>query len=957
MALHQQAPFAPGARVVVRDTEWLVRSVDRSSTGGQALTCVGLSELVRDKEAIFLTDLEARRRPIQILHPADTTLVSDTSHAYQDSLLYLESLLRQTPPTGKTITIGHQAAMDPVPYQLEPTLQALEQTRQRILIADAVGLGKTLEAGVLLSELIRRGRGKRILVVTMKSMLTQFQKELWTRFAIPLTRLDSIGLQRVRSRIPTNHNPFYHFDKSIISVDTLKQDNEFKVHLEKAKWDVIVIDEAQNVAERGHSRTQRARLAKLLARQSDSLIMLSATPHDGRAQSFASLMNMLDPTAIADPEHYGPDDIQGLFIRRFKKDIQHQVQGAFQERRISTSHIPASTEEEAAYDSLVGLELHTRRGTGSGAQLFKITLEKALFSSPAACLETIDARLKRLAKGETSSNPEADTQALNHLRDRVAAITPAAFSRFNALVRLLTDASSELYWTGRNPQDRLVLFTERIATLDFLQAHLPDRLGLASKHVAVLHGGLSDIEQQQVVEEFGREESPVRLLLASDVASEGINLHYLSHRLIHFDIPWSLMVFQQRNGRIDRYGQEAVPRIHYLLTQSQTPKIHGDMRILELLVRKDEEATKNIGDPSALMGVYDIDAEEATTAVALEQGQSAEEFEAQSLSATTGEDLDLLAFLEQGQQSTPEPAVQDHVAPMPSLFPSDFDYMSTALQALGRDHNWQFETDTASRIISLDVPDDLGHRFRFLPRDVQPRDNRLTLTEDKTVMQEEIKRCRKDEEAWPRLHYLWPLHPAAQWINDRVQTRFNRHEAPVLTLPHLEPGELVYLLTGIIPNRKGQPLIQEWFAITVHKGKLRETVSLDAVLERTGLATATFANPGDVPINPEAQTLLPDVVHTAQEWMRQRQHAFEGDLNPRLSAQLQRLEELKDRHKQTIQRHLEEQNIAAALKNRRRDEREREVETLFAEYMEWVEQTMSTEEHAYIKVAAVLQGH
>jgi len=197
-------------------------------------------------------------------------------------------------------------------FQLDPAIQALKQPRQRILIADAVGLGKTLEAGVLLSELMRRGKGKRILVVAVKSMLTQFQKEMWSRFTIPLTRLDSLGIQRIRSYIPTNQNPFYYYDKAIISIDTLKQDAEYRTYLENAYWDIIVIDEAHNVAERGTSSSMRARLARLLAQRSDTLIMLSATPHDGKARSFASLMNMLDPTAIANPDDYSKEDIKGL---------------------------------------------------------------------------------------------------------------------------------------------------------------------------------------------------------------------------------------------------------------------------------------------------------------------------------------------------------------------------------------------------------------------------------------------------------------------------------------------------------------------------------------------------------------------------------------------------------------------------------------------------------------------
>jgi superfamily II DNA or RNA helicase len=137
-------------------------------------------------------------------------------------------------------------------------------------------------------------------VVTQKSMLTQFQKEFWNRFTIPLVRLDSVGLARVRSRIPPNHNPFYYYDRTIISVDTLKGDLEYRTYLEKAQWDIILIDECHNVADRG-TGSQRARLAKLLASRSDTLIMLSATPHDGRARSFASLVNMWAPPPSPTP--------------------------------------------------------------------------------------------------------------------------------------------------------------------------------------------------------------------------------------------------------------------------------------------------------------------------------------------------------------------------------------------------------------------------------------------------------------------------------------------------------------------------------------------------------------------------------------------------------------------------------------------------------------------------------
>jgi hypothetical protein len=404
--------------------------------------------------------------------------------------------------------------------------------------------------------------------------------------------------------------------------------------------------------------------------------------------------------------------------------------------------------------------------------------------------------------------------------------------------------------------------------------------------VALLHGRLSDIDQQRVVEDFGREESPLRLLFASDVASESINLHYLSHRLVHFDIPWSLMVFQQRNGRIDRYGQEQTPLIHYLLIQSQNTKIKGDMRILEMLIQKDEEATKNIGDPSALMGVYDIDAEEAKTAAALEQGQSAEEFEAQVLSADHDEGLDLLSFLEQGQGASEEQASSQCISRMPTLFEDDFAYARKALTKLSQDQDLNLDIDSEQRVLQISVPDDLAFRFRFLPREIQPENGLLKFTDDRQTMQDEIKCCRKDEQAWPRLHYLWPLHPAMQWLSDRVQTSFSRHQAPVLTVPTLQEGETIYLLTGIIPNRKGQPLIQKWFGVTVIQGALQDIQPLETILERTGLGERTFSNPGDLKISEQAEKLLPDVVQKAQEWMKKVRTSFENELNPQLNEHL-----------------------------------------------------------------------
>ena len=401
----------------------------------------------------------------------------------------------------------------------------------------------------------------------------QFQKELWNRFTIPLVRLDSNRIQKIRVNLPSNYNPFFYYDKTIVSIDTLKRDVEYRTHLENAYWDIIVIDEAQNVASRGDKQAQRSKLAKLLAGRSDTMIMLSATPHDGKARSFASLMNMLDPTAIANSDDYKADDIKGLFVRRFKKDIRDEVGGAFLERKVEMQKCQASPVEENVFELFAKLSLQMDENRKGGAgQLFKTTLEKSLFSSPAACHKTVENRLKTLYKKYPDGKMK-DIASLENLKKALESITSKDFSRYQELLRLLN--SSEYAWSPANTEDRLVIFTERIETVKYLVQNLRNDLKLSDKQVIGISGEMSDVEQQEIVENFGRTESPVRILVASDVASEGLNLHHLSHRMIHFDIPWSLLVFQQRNGRIDRYGQLLRPDIRYMLIESMNEKTNA----------------------------------------------------------------------------------------------------------------------------------------------------------------------------------------------------------------------------------------------------------------------------------------------------------------------------------------------------------------------------------------------
>jgi SNF2 family DNA or RNA helicase len=981
--------FAPGARAVIRDEEWLIRRVDSSTDGGWLLTCDGISDLVRGQSALFLTALEDK---IEVLDPATTALVPDGSPTYNATLLYLESKRRRSVANDDQIHLGHRGVMNLVPYQLDPALQALRQPRARILIADAVGLGKTLEAGVLATELIQRGRGKRILVVTQKAMLTQFQKEWWSRFSIPLVRLDSVGLARVRNRIPANHNPFNHFDRSIISIDTLKSNLEYRNYLENAWWDIIVIDECHNVAARaGESGvSRRAKLARLLATRSDTLMLLSATPHDGSARSFASLMALLDPTAISDPDDYSPDDFKskGLVVRRFKKDIKDQVAADFQERTTTCLRQPASAQEEAVYRALLAVQF-TQGGehrAGKQQELQRVGMQKGLFSSPAAALESTNKRVQLLQAKTSPTDDEAnEVQGLQELADALKVITTDGtaqpFSKYQRLLGHLR--STEFGWQKTDAGDRLVIFSERIETLRWLQNQLAEDLKLKANQIELLHGQMADTEQQELVERFGRLDDPLRVLLCSDVASEGLNLHYFCHRLVHFDMSWSLMVFQQRNGRVDRYGQKHQPKIVYLFTEAATDKIRGDLRILEILEKKDEQATSNLGDPSAFLNVFDADKESEKVAAFMADGLTPEQVEI-TMDATAASDDDneadsMMKLFGASWLGSAEPADAaptgsagvsaaghtgnslSHITEPVSLFKTDYQYAQTALKQINQPEILcQWTAHDAEQIIAITAPADLQDRLRQLPREAQAPNDLYALCADPVRMAASIETARQakaEDDTWPKLHYLWPQHPVLEWLGDRVLNHFPRHSAPVVQNHKLHPCEQAFVLMSLVPNCKGQPLLVEWqVACRIGNAGAFTLEPFATFSQRAGLQSGGLPNRGTSEAlaapTQVLQAALPDAVATMRTHMLQLQGDFAAQSSLRLRDTLQNLEQLQKR--QIVQLELRLESQIETVKRSRFEHRSRQIGRVFDDYREWVKDTLTTEPQPWIQVLAAL---
>ncbi|MDO5310073.1 MAG: DEAD/DEAH box helicase [Planctomycetia bacterium] len=1040
--------YAAGMRVMIRDEEWMIRSVHTESLQYideqnrecvrqyEALTCLGLSGMVKNRTAVFLTDIDTPT-PVD---PKSTRLVPDDSSNFRRARLFLESQWRRVIPTDAKIHVAHSAAMDELPYQFVPAARALRRPRQRILIADAVGLGKTLEAGALLSELIARGKGRRILVLTVKSMTAQFQRELWNRFAIPLVRLDSERISRIARELPSSYNPFNYYDKTIVSIDTLKRDERYRVYLENAYWDVIVIDEAQNVAQRSRHAAQRAKLAQLLASRSDSMIMLSATPHDGRAESFASLMNILEPTAIANPTDYGPEQIADLCVRRFKKDVKDQIAASSQERVVSIQEFQASEEEETAYETLQALELNMdakRKGLKNRGFLFQTSLAKAMFSSPFACLSAINARLDRIQKREDSASQQ-DRDELRELRVDVLRIVggnaPAEllddrvdtqklihsnlgkqlnlehFTRYQALLELL---NSKSYGWTRAKDDRVVIFTESIPTMKFLACALRADLRLDPDEICTISGSDSDTRQFEIIGDFGNGNSKLRVLIASDVASEGLNLHYQCHRLIHFDVPWSLMVFQQRNGRIDRYGQTQKPDIRFMFQTCKCEKIHKDSRILKILIAKEEKAYKNIGDPSLIMGKFNQEGEELVVARAMEENVEPETLDAALDRAPEVEDdiFDILdlnpgAELEDDAAESPEESFaldaeeddaavdsnahgaslrqvdrtedimrqsqalrQDDVPEFAkeSTLMGDCLYLQKALQTINSTIITQDEKKIQSELdedgtLHVTITPELSRRVvQLLPEEAQvndKEDSMLHLVEDKVKMLESIRQSvntSHNKFNWPKFQYLWRLHPIFDWVNEKCSLLFNRGEAPILTLAQkLAPGELYFIVAGTIANRRSIPMIDRLFALRYMNGQFAQAQDFAQVAKSLGLNEENLPNIGAASNEAiaRAQALLPEAIDRTTALLTAEAQDYNKRIQSQISVEVKKIERLAQERDQWWDK---------LSKQGKDDKLLREfafVEGLYQDLEKYVNETMTIDASSpYVRVIAALQGN
>ncbi|TVL91037.1 DEAD/DEAH box helicase [Streptomyces sp. SAJ15] len=955
--------FAPGAQVRIRDEQWLVKSV-AESRDGLMVKVSGVSSFVRGTDAVFYSGLDR----IEVLDPRKTRLVPDETSKHAKARLYLEAVIRKTalPQTEHGIALADSFLMDRQEHQLRPAELALSMRnpQPRLLIADVVGLGKTLEIGITLSELIRRGRGERILVVTPAHVLEQFQRELWTRFSLPLVRLDSTGIQRIQQELPAGRNPFAHFKRVIVSVDTLKSAT-YAHHLENITWDAVVIDESHNLVNKG---TRNNRLARRLAEQTDALILASATPHNGDAESFAELIRMLDPAAIADPKNYKVADLDHLYIRRTKSDreVRDSLKGKPWAERGDSLPVPApATPKEVAVLEKLASEWtpgDPSRSSVCADPLVGYNFLKAFLSSHVALRKSLANRRAYLdnprtgtAKGKArtaTDTPErraalaAESKALAELEALVADFTDQDSAKLDALVRTLKDSLG----VGPRSERRVVIFSERVHTLDWLAQEVPARLGFKKNEakadatrpwkayggaVEVMHGDTTnDQQQQEIVDRFGRLEEPVRLLFTGDIASEGVNLHHQCHDLIHYDLPWSLIRIEQRNGRIDRYGQAVSPEFRALTLTADVPwrrdEESGEMLTLDdrlvgaRLLRREAQAHEietGEGSAEAVTGLYNDKKEEDRLTRDLIKGGTVERSIKQSQQESGGVLANLLAGANARLADPTAPPTTLGTAPVPEadvphVFTDTKAYFHAAMDliypeaeraALG------WKPETAQGRIEFTPPDDLQYRFRALPKSYLEQekilttskyDGTLSITFDKQYAADRLEAARNAKQGktdqptsqWPNVSYASDIHPVLDWVTDKVLAKLQYDEAFVLAyrpdtvkakridaaLPEALTGP-VYLLQGVYSNTAGKPTVVEWMAVTgLTAGSPRVWRMDSAFLAACGVGPDM---PGRAqPVAPDLlQRLVPTAVDAAETHLRERRADYDKQVDSYLA--------------------------------------------------------------------------
>lgn len=565
----------------------------------------------------------------------------------------------------KTLQAPFRSGVAIEDYQLEPVARAVDAPRVNLLLADDVGLGKTIEAGLVAQELMLRQRGRRVMIVCPAGLTAKWRDEMSEKFGLDFTIIDSECCAHVRREYGSAANPFQIYPHAIVSLPWLRGAKAQRLLDEvlpadgptyPRTFDLLILDEAHHVAPAAPRQvyavdSQQTKLIRKLAPHFTHRLFLSATPHNGYQASFTALLEILDDQRFVRGMEPDESAVSDTVVRRLKRDVTN-ADGTprFVERHaqaIPVEYPDGEREIHAVLSRFADLrrrKLKSQRGR-KATDLVTLLLKKRLFSSPSAFAHTVRVYLNTL-RSRSGALPAGDDEVPEWMEDffddlatydderlaeaeddaleRTRAMQPAPEDDEVGLLQRMLDWAEEheaepdakarklidylgatckpdKHWTN----ERVVVFTEYRDTLDWLVSLLGQE-GLGGKHVKCLHGGMSTEDRERLRLAFQKDptEHPVRILLATDAASEGIDLQRHCHRLVNYDIPFNPNKLEQRIGRIDRYGQEKTPDVrHFVGTgwDGAVDSYEADLEFLSRVAGKVARMEEDLGSVNAVL--------------------------------------------------------------------------------------------------------------------------------------------------------------------------------------------------------------------------------------------------------------------------------------------------------------------------------------------------------------------
>ena len=603
--------FQPGNLVRARGREWVVQTESRRDwlrlrpLGG-----------VEDETIALIPELELLPVEHATFEAPDPARAGNHAAA-----LLLRDALRLTlrAGAGPFRSFGN-IAVEPRGYQLVPLLMALRLSTVRLLIADDVGIGKTIEAGLIARELMDRGEVTRLAVLCPPHLVEQWQSELEERFNLHAVALTAASAARVERELPHGVPLFDHHPVVVVSLDYIKSERHREQFIATAP-ECIIVDEAHTCASSGAGKQLRFELLQRLASNAHRhLILLTATPHSGDEAAFYNLLSLLDTRFAALQGRMSASDslrqeLARHFVQRRRKDIaewQAETEdGRGFARRMKTELTYQLSGDwgnffDAVQDYCRELaETAERQGTAGGTSLMwyaTLALLRCVASSPAAAVKALTTRLEgsetaedlltdeRLHDGEADDlsssdlEPPAQVQDASRLQALIASAQRLSGQKGDPKLTALIQHVDQLLKDGYHP----VVFCRYIATAHYVAEHLKTAFPQAT--IDAITGELTPEERRERVEDMAEADS--RILVATDCLSEGINLQHLFTAVVHYDLAWNPTRHEQREGRVDRFGQQA-PEVRCTMLYGQDNPIDGF--VLKVILRKGEAIQKELG--------------------------------------------------------------------------------------------------------------------------------------------------------------------------------------------------------------------------------------------------------------------------------------------------------------------------------------------------------------------------